>query len=186
MVTKWIILINFFFKFNWIFYCKQFTSWNSVTLFLLATTDIDLAWLCHSTYPSVLISTCQMMNWPNKFQIWSSTSTLSLSIGTLQRNEAQLTDKYRIMAVLKVEMDIIISITASPNDTHMMKISIFWGRKVEILIQIIEELNKTRIVHGSHVLSKIKTKWVMLEEDLPNIILAKFASNLRRNFKWDV
>jgi hypothetical protein len=99
-----------------------------------------------------------------------------LKKNTLQRNEAQLTDKYRITAVLKVEMDIIISITASPNDTHMMKISIFWGRKVETLIKIIEELNKTRIVHGSHVLSKIKTKWGMLEEDLPNIILAKFAS----------
>jgi hypothetical protein len=32
------------------------------------------------------------MNWPDKFQIWPSTSTLALSIGTLQRNEAQITD----------------------------------------------------------------------------------------------
>jgi hypothetical protein len=45
----------------------QFTSRNSVTLFSLATTDIDLAWLRHSTYPSALVSACQMMKWPNKF-----------------------------------------------------------------------------------------------------------------------
>jgi hypothetical protein len=54
---------------------------NSVTLFSLATTNIGLARLCHSTYPSALVSACQMMNWPNKFLIWSSTSTLALSIG---------------------------------------------------------------------------------------------------------
>ena len=98
METKWIILIYFFLKFNWIFYCKHshftiYTSRNSVTLFSLATTDIGLAWLRHSTYPSTLVSACQMMNWPNKFLIWSSTSTLALSIGTLQRNAAQITDK---------------------------------------------------------------------------------------------
>ena len=43
---------------------------NSVTSLLsLATTDIDLARLRHSTYPSALVSTCQMMNGPNKFLI---------------------------------------------------------------------------------------------------------------------
>jgi hypothetical protein len=81
-------------------------------------------------------------NWKQTLQVWCLGGPLQVllilswsclkhgyHIGTLQRNEAQLTDKYRIMAVLKVEMDIIISITASPNDTHMMKISIFWGRK---------------------------------------------------------
>ena len=76
----------------------QFTSRNIVTsLFSLATIDIDLARLRHSTYPSVLVSACQMMNWPNKFLIWSSTSTLALSIGTLQRNAAQITDKWVII-----------------------------------------------------------------------------------------
>jgi hypothetical protein len=100
--TKWIILIYFFFKFNWIFYCKQphFTSRNSVTLFSLATTDIGLVWLRHSTYPSALVSACQMMNWPNKFLIWSSTSTLALSIGALQRNAAQITVKNVYYGVL--------------------------------------------------------------------------------------
>ena len=59
----------------------QFTSRNSVTsLFSLATTDIDLALLRHSTYPSALVKAYQMMNWPNKFLIWSSTSTLTLSV----------------------------------------------------------------------------------------------------------
>jgi hypothetical protein len=74
----------------------QFTSRNSVTsLFSLATTDIDLARLRHNTYPSALVSAFQMMNWPIKFLIWSSTSTLPLSIGTLQRNVAQITHKRR-------------------------------------------------------------------------------------------
>ena len=69
----------------------QLTSRNTVTsLFSLATTDIDLARLGHSTYPSALVSACEMMNWPNNFLIWSSTSTLAFSIGTLQRNAAQL------------------------------------------------------------------------------------------------
>ena len=72
----------------------QFSSRNSViSLFSLATTDIDLERLRHSIYLSPLVSACQMMNWPNKFLIWSSTSTLALSIGTLQRNAAQITDK---------------------------------------------------------------------------------------------
>jgi hypothetical protein len=74
----------------------QFTSRNSVTsLFSLATTDIDLARLRHNAYPSALVSAFQMMNWPIKFLIWSSMSTLPLSIGTLQRNAAQLTHKRR-------------------------------------------------------------------------------------------
>jgi hypothetical protein len=64
----------------------QFTSRNIVTsLFSLATTDIDLPRLRHSTYPSTWVSACQMMNWPNQFLIWSSTSTLALSIGTLSK-----------------------------------------------------------------------------------------------------
>jgi hypothetical protein len=47
----------------------QFTSRNIVTsLFSLATTDIDLARLRHSTYPSVLVGTCEMMNWPNNLK----------------------------------------------------------------------------------------------------------------------
>ena len=64
------------------------------TAFSLATTDIDLARLHHNTYRSALVSACQMMNWPNKFLIWSNTLTLALSIGTLQRNAAQITDIY--------------------------------------------------------------------------------------------
>ena len=32
------------------------------SLFSLATTDIDLARLRHSTYPSALVSACHMMN----------------------------------------------------------------------------------------------------------------------------
>jgi hypothetical protein len=74
----------------------QFTSRNSVTsLFSLATTDIDLARLSHNTYSSALFSAFRMMNWPNKFLIWSSTSTLALSIGTVQRNAPQITHKRR-------------------------------------------------------------------------------------------
>ena len=82
---QWIILINF--SSNSIEYfiannrILQFTSRNIVTsLFSLATTDIDLARLRHSTFPSALVSACQMMNWPNKSLIWSSTSTLALSM----------------------------------------------------------------------------------------------------------
>ena len=84
----------------------QFTSRNIVTssFSFLATTDIDLARLRHSTYPSVLVSACQMMNWPNKFLIWSSTSTLALSIGTLQRNAAQITDKSQYILVDNEEL----------------------------------------------------------------------------------
>jgi hypothetical protein len=59
------------------------------SFFSLATTDIDLARLRHSTYPSALVSACH-----NKFLIWSSMSTIALSIGTLQRNAAQITDKW--------------------------------------------------------------------------------------------
>ena len=65
------------------------------SLFSLATTDIDLTRLRHNTYPSASASAFQMMNWPNKFLIWSSMSTLPLSIGTLQRNVAQITHKRR-------------------------------------------------------------------------------------------
>ena len=80
----------------WIFHCKQqhctiyFPKQRDI-IFSLATTDIDLARLRHNTYPSALVSAFQMMNWPIKFLIWSSTSTLPLSIGTLQRNVAQIT-----------------------------------------------------------------------------------------------
>ena len=78
----------------------QFSSRNSVTsLFSIATTDIDLAGLRHNTYPSASASAFQMMNWPNKFLIWSSTSSLPLSIGTLQRNVAQITHKRRYFTV---------------------------------------------------------------------------------------
>ena len=97
-----IILIYFFFNSMEYFIANnrtlQFTSRHIVTssFSFLATTDIDLARLRHSTYPSVLVSACQMMNWPNKFLIWSSTSTLALSIGTLQRKAAQITDKHFI------------------------------------------------------------------------------------------
>jgi hypothetical protein len=61
----------------------QFTSRNSViSLFSLATTDIDLARLRHNTCPSALVSAFQTMKWPNKFLMWSGTSTLPLSIDT--------------------------------------------------------------------------------------------------------
>jgi hypothetical protein len=68
METK-VNYINNFFTSNSIEYfiannrILQFTSRNSVTsLFLLATTDTELARLHHSTYPSALVSACQMMN----------------------------------------------------------------------------------------------------------------------------
>ena len=53
------LLIEYFIVNNRIL---QFTSRNSVTLFSLATTDIDLARLRHHTYPSALVSAFQMMN----------------------------------------------------------------------------------------------------------------------------
>ena len=65
METKVNYINNFFFS-NSIEYIAnnrilQFTSRNSVTsLFLLAKTDTELARLHHSTYPSALVSTCQM------------------------------------------------------------------------------------------------------------------------------
>jgi hypothetical protein len=123
--TKWIILIYLFFKFNWIFHCKQphflqFTSRNSMTLFSLVTTDIDLARLRHSTYPSALVSACQMMNWPNKSLIWSSTSTLALSIGTLQRNAAQITDKYRIKGILFSILSLSGPLSGEPDRVSQM------------------------------------------------------------------
>jgi len=74
----------------------------------LATTDIELARLRHSTYRSVLVSACQMMNWPNKFLIWSSTSTLALSIDTLQRNAAQITDNIGTR-MLKPQSNLVIT-----------------------------------------------------------------------------
>ena len=97
--------------FMFFFRILQFTSRKSVTsLFSLATTDIDLARLRHSTYPSALVSACQILNWPNKFMIWSSTSTLALSIGTLQLNAAQITDNNVLIISIQFKDSFIILI----------------------------------------------------------------------------
>ena len=90
----------FFFKFNWIFHCKQphFTIYFPKQRDIIVFISDDRHWprtiaSQYISYPSALVSACQMLNWPNKFLIWSSTSTLALSIGTLQRNASQITDK---------------------------------------------------------------------------------------------
>ena len=135
METKWIIFIYFFFKFNWIFHCKQlhftiyFPKHRDIIVFIseyrhwpstIASQYISFrvgqrTWNDNSnnSAPSIryrhsreyndwIIRVSEMMNWPNKFLIWSSTSTLALSIDTLQRNAAQITDKYRQPVIIKV------------------------------------------------------------------------------------
>ena len=125
METKWIILIYFFFKFNWIFHCKQphFTIYFPKQSDIIVFINEDLH---YSTYPFALVSACQMMNWPNKCLIWSSKSTLALSIGTLQRNVAQNSDKYTIYVYCQ---KILISILSENTVSEKIKFMIFRNRE---------------------------------------------------------
>ena len=58
----------------------------------------------HSTYPSALVSACQMMNWPNTFLIWSSTSTLSIHFKGM-RHKLQITLFYLTLYTFSFEIN---------------------------------------------------------------------------------